>query len=125
MMRDQKLWTWHVLAGLVIALFLGLHMTIMHLEVVVGAGNPAGGHPIDWANVVARGKTLFFPITYVVLLGAALFHGLYGARNILFELNPPPLLKKAIGAVLLLLGIGLFVLGTWAAVASHTLARAA
>jgi succinate dehydrogenase / fumarate reductase membrane anchor subunit len=125
MMRDQKLWTWHVLAGLVIAVFLGLHMTVMHLEVIVGIFNPAGGHPIDWANVVARGKTLFFPVSYVVLLGAALFHGLYGTRNILFELNPPPLLKKAIGVLLLLIGVGLFVLGTWAAVASHALARAA
>jgi succinate dehydrogenase / fumarate reductase membrane anchor subunit len=125
MMRDQKLWTWHVLAGLVIAVFLGLHMTVMHLEVIVGVFNPAGGHPIDWANVVARGKTLFFPISYVVLLGAALFHGLYGTRNILFELNPPAGLKRVIGALLLLIGVGLFVLGTWAAVASHTLARAA
>jgi succinate dehydrogenase / fumarate reductase membrane anchor subunit len=125
MMRDQKLWTWHVLAGLVIAVFLGLHMTVMHLEVIVGIFNPAGGHPIDWANVVARGKTLFFPISYVVLLGAALFHGLYGTRNILFELNPSAGLKKAIGVLLLLIGVGLFVLGTWAAVASHALARAA
>jgi succinate dehydrogenase / fumarate reductase membrane anchor subunit len=125
MMRDQKLWTWHVLAGLVIAVFLGLHMTVMHLEVIVGIFNPAGGHPIDWANVVARGKTLFFPVSYVVLLGAALFHGLYGTRNILFELNPSAGLKKVIGTVLLLIGVGLFVLGTWAAVTSHALARAA
>ena len=124
MMRDQKLWTWHVLAGLVIAVFLGLHMTIMHLEVIVGVFNPSGGHPIDWANVVARGKMLFFPITYVVLLGAALFHGLYGARNILFELSPPGWLKRVIGIVLLLGGLGLFALGTWAALASHALARA-
>lgn len=125
MMRDQKLWTWHVLAGLVIAVFLGLHMTVMHLEVIVGIFNPAGGHPIDWANVVARAKTLFFPVSYVVLLGAALFHGLYGTRNILFELNPSAGLKKVIGTVLLLIGVGLFVLGTWAAVTSHALARAA
>jgi succinate dehydrogenase / fumarate reductase membrane anchor subunit len=125
MMRDQKLWTWHVLAGLVIAVFLGLHMTVMHLEVSAGFFNPAGGHPIDWANVVARAKTLFFPVSYVVLLGAALFHGLYGTRNILFELNPSAGLKKVIGTVLLLIGVGLFVLGTWAAVTSHALARAA
>ncbi len=50
--------------------------------------------------MVARGKAVFFPVTYVLLLGAALFHGLYGLRNILLELNPAPGLKKAIGAVL-------------------------
>ncbi len=27
-------------------------------------------------------------LSYVILLGAALFHGLYGLRNILFELDP-------------------------------------
>ena len=51
-MRDQRLWTWHVLAGLVILVFLGLHMAIMHLDVLLGIFNPADPHPIAWANVV-------------------------------------------------------------------------
>ena len=122
MMRDQKLWTWHVAAGLVVLVFLGLHMTVMHLEAIVGIFNPHGGHPIDWANVLERMKSGLFAVTYVVLLGAALFHGLYGLRNILFELNPAPAIKSAIGWVLLLGGVGLFAVGTWAAWASHLLA---
>lgn len=123
MMRDQKLWTWHILAGGVILVLLGLHMAIMHLDAVLGWFNAPGTHPIDWANVVARGKAVFFPVTYVILLGAALFHGLYGLRNILHELNPSAGLKKVIGAVLLLVGLGLFAFGTWAALASHSLAK--
>lgn len=122
MMRDAKLWTWHVLAGGVILVFLGLHMAIMHLDAILGIFNPAGGHPIDWENVVARGKSAFFMVSYIVLLGAALFHGLYGLRNILLELNPPAVLKKAIGIFLLLAGLGFFVFGAWAAVAGYTLA---
>jgi succinate dehydrogenase hydrophobic anchor subunit len=59
----------------------------------------------------------------VVLLGAALFHGLYGLRNILVELNPAAWLKKTISVVLLLLGLGLFVYGSWAAVAARALAK--
>jgi succinate dehydrogenase hydrophobic anchor subunit len=126
MMRDQKLWTWHLLAGAVILVFLGLHMTVMHLDSVVPLPglNPAGGHPVDWANVVARGKGVALAVTYVLLLGAALFHGLYGLRNILFELNPSAGLKKVVGVLLLLAGLGLFAFGTWAALASHTLAKA-
>ncbi len=126
MLRDQKLWTWHVLAGLVILVLLGLHMTVMHLDGIFEARalNPSDGKPIDWANVVARGKTVFFPATYVVLLAAALFHGLYGLRNILFELGPPPGLKRAISVLFLLAGAGLFVVGTWAAIVSHGLAKA-
>jgi len=122
-MRDQKLWTWHVVAGGVILVLLGLHMGIMHLDALLGAFNAPGSHPIDWANVVARGKAVFFPVTYVILLGAALFHGLYGLRNILLELNPSAGLKKVIAVALLLAGLGLFAFGTWAAVASHTLAK--
>ncbi|MGB3564356.1 MAG: hypothetical protein WBC09_15010, partial [Thermoanaerobaculia bacterium] len=64
-MQDQKLWTWHLATGLVILVLLGLHMAIMHLDAALGIFNPSGGHPIDWANVVARGQTLFFSVTYV------------------------------------------------------------
>jgi succinate dehydrogenase hydrophobic anchor subunit len=118
MMRDQKLWTWHVAAGLVILVLLGLHMVVMHLESVVKLPslNPAGGEAVDWKNVAARGQMAFFSVTYVLLLGAALFHGLYGLRNILFELNPRTGLKTAISVTLLLMGLGLFFVGTWAAV---------
>jgi succinate dehydrogenase/fumarate reductase cytochrome b subunit len=124
-MKDQGLWTWHVAAGVVILVFLGLHMGVMHLEAVLGLPfSPAGGHPIDWANVVARAKSVFFGVTYVVLLGAALFHGLYGARTILFELGPSPALKRAATWVFLVAALGLFVLGAWAAWATFVLARA-
>jgi succinate dehydrogenase / fumarate reductase membrane anchor subunit len=122
-MRDQSLWTWHFGAGIVILIFLGLHMGIMHLDAALGIFNPAGGHPIDWANVVARAKSTFFMVTYVVLLGAALFHGLYGFRNILFELNPPSGLKSLLSWLLVIAGVGLFLVGTWAAWASFRLAQ--
>lgn len=122
-MRDQGLWTWHVGAGIVILVFLGLHMGIMHLDYVLGIFNPAGGHSIDWANVVARGKSAFFMITYIVLLGAALFHGLYGLRNILFELNPPSGFRSFLSWVLVFAGVSLFIAGTWAAWLSFQLAQ--
>lgn len=115
MMRDQKLWTWHLGAGVIILLLLGLHMAIMHLDALLGIFNSTGGHSIDWGNVAARSQSLFFMMTYVLLLGTALFHGLYGLRNILFELNPTPPLQRSLSWVLILVGLGLFVLGTWAA----------
>ncbi len=126
MMRDQKLWTWHLAAGVVILFLLGMHMTVMHLNVTVPLKglNPAGGHPIDWANVVARGRSAAFMVSYIFLLGAALFHGLYGLRNILFELNPTSWLKRGVSIVLLLCGLALFVYGTWAAIAGFSLAKA-
>jgi succinate dehydrogenase hydrophobic anchor subunit len=123
-MRDRKLWPWHVAAGGVILVLLGLHMAIMHLAEIVRLFNPAEGEPIAWANVAARMKSGFFLVTYVLLLGSGLFHGLYGLRNILLELNPGDAMKRTLGRVLLVAGVGLFVLGTWAAVASFQLGRA-
>ncbi len=122
-MRDQRWWTWHVLASLVILVFLGLHMVVMHLEAILPVFNidPAR-HPIDWVNVVARAKSAFLMVTYIALLGAALFHGLYGLRNILFELNPAAELKKGISFVLVVGGLVLFVYGAWAAWAAFQFA---
>jgi succinate dehydrogenase hydrophobic anchor subunit len=123
-MRDQHLWTWHMGAAAVILILLGLHMTVMHLESVIRIFNPAEGQlPVDWANVVERSKSAFFMVTYIVLLGAALYHGLYGLRNIIEELNPARSLRTAVNTVLLIGGIGLFAVGTWAAWASFQLAR--
>ena len=121
-MRDQKLWTWHLIAGLVILVVLGLHMGIMHLDALLGIFNPAGGHAIDWANVTARAQSLGFAASYILLLGAALFHGLYGLRNILFETGLSAGSRQAVSRSLASLGVALFILGTWAAWASYRVA---
>jgi succinate dehydrogenase / fumarate reductase membrane anchor subunit len=125
--RDQHLWTWHIGAGAVILVLLGLHMTIMHLDTILplAVSTPQGGKPIDWLNVVERGKDVFFLVTYVLLLGAALFHGFYGLRNILFELNPGAGTKKTLDGLFLVAGFVLFAVGTWAAWAGFTVARGA
>jgi succinate dehydrogenase hydrophobic anchor subunit len=116
-MRDRTLWTWHICAGAVILVFLGLHMTIMHLNGTFPAFNsPAGGEPESWGNVAARARNLVFTVTYVVMLGAALFHGLFGLRNILLELNPGAGLRRGINVVLSLAGVALFAFGAWVAV---------
>jgi succinate dehydrogenase hydrophobic anchor subunit len=123
-MRDQRWWTWHIAAGAIILVFLGLHMAVMHLDAIFRIFNPHPGHPIEWANVVERTRSGFFMVTYIVLLGAALFHGLYGLRNILFELNPAPALKRGLNVVFVLGGCGLFAFGTWAAWQGFVLANA-
>jgi succinate dehydrogenase/fumarate reductase cytochrome b subunit len=122
-MRDQRLWTWHVLAGLVIFVFLGLHMAIMHLDTLLGWFNPAGMKPVAWDSVIQRARMGFFTVTYIVLLGAALFHGIYGLRNILFELGIGAGAKKGLNLVLAAGGVALFVFGAWAAWAAGALAR--
>jgi succinate dehydrogenase/fumarate reductase cytochrome b subunit len=121
-MRDQRLWTWHLIAGVTILVFLGLHMGVMHLNTMLAVFSAVPDKaPIDWDNVIARSQSVFFAITYIVLLGAALFHGLYGLRNILFELGPGPGLRKALSTLLVALGVFLFGYGAWAAWAVRSL----
>jgi succinate dehydrogenase / fumarate reductase membrane anchor subunit len=117
-MRDRTLWTWHIGAGLVILVLLGLHMVIMHLDSTLGIAGPGGTEPVEWESVAARAQTVFFTVTYVILLGAALYHGFYGLRNILLELNPGPGLRRIVNVGLTAFGAALFAFGTWAALAA-------
>lgn len=122
-MRHSRLWTWHVLAGLVILVLLGLHMGIMHLDDLLHWFNadPEKG-AIHWDNVAARAKMGFFMVSYIVLLGAALFHGLYGLNTIIGETNLRAGLKRCATACLASLGVALFVVGTYAAIAARGMA---
>jgi succinate dehydrogenase / fumarate reductase membrane anchor subunit len=125
-MRETKYWTWHMAAGVVILFLLGLHMLIMHLGGITHLFIlPHGGEAVSQANSLFRDSKLFFTVTYILLLGVALYHGLYGLRTILFELTLKPALEKAITVVLLVMGLGLFGLGTWAAIAVHAIAMTA
>jgi len=123
-MRETKYWTWHMAAGAVILLLLGLHMLIMHLGGTTHLFAPNGGEAVSKANSLFRDGRLFFTVTYILLLGAALYHGLYGLRTILFELTLKPAAEKVTTMVLLIVGAGLFGLGTWAAIAAHAIAQA-
>ncbi|MGD8238147.1 MAG: hypothetical protein PVH68_06310 [Armatimonadota bacterium] len=118
-MRETRFWTWHLIAGAVVLVFLGLHMLIMHLDGIVGFMNPDGAESVEWENVRHRAQFLFFTVTYIVLLGAALYHGLYGTRILLFELNLKPALQQLVTIGLWAVGLVLFGLGAVANVLIH------
>ena len=123
-MNGTKYWTWHMAAGVVLLFLLGLHMLVMHMVGTAQWFAPYGTEPNSLQNSLFRDGKLFFTVTYILLLGVALYHGLYGLRTILFELTLKPAMEKSITAVLLVVGLGLFGLGTWAAVAAHGIALA-
>ncbi len=125
-MRETRYWTWHMAAGVVIFVLLGLHMATMHAGGLTGlfVSHP-GEESVAQVNSQARDARALLTGGYILLLGIALYHGLYGLRTILFELSLRPGAEKAVSAVLLILGLGLFGLGTWAALAAHAAALAA
>ncbi|OQX92394.1 MAG: hypothetical protein B6D58_03135 [candidate division Zixibacteria bacterium 4484_95] len=124
-MKETRYWTWHMLAGIVILFLLGIHMITMHLDAILGWFNPAGGEAVDWGNVVARAKMAIYAVIYIALLAAALYHGFYGFRTILFELGLKHGAQSIINILFVVMGICLFVLGSWVAIKFHVIAQIA
>lgn len=126
-MRQTKGWTLHVAAGLALIVFLGIHMTVMHLDQVTGGLGSANAHekPIAWENVIERGKLAITGIFYVLFLGIALFHGFFGTRTILLETDFGARNRKIITTVLVIAGLGLFIFGSAAAIKFVSMSRAA
>ena len=109
----------------VVLLLLGAHMAIMHLGNLLRLVGIGLGDPLAFAQVAARGRTVLFMATYILLLGAALFHGLYGLRTILLELSLSPRGERGVTVGCWAAGAAFFLLGAWAAVASFRLAPGA
>ena len=115
-MRESTFGRWHMLAGAVVFSLLGLHMVIMHLDDILLAIGVGHGKAIDATIVCERSQQAFFMLTYIILLGAALYHGLYGMRNILFELTLKKGWETIINWIFIVVGLGLFIYGTYAAI---------
>ncbi len=121
-MRETPYWTWFIIAALVIFVFAGLHMLVMHLS-VFGIFNPAGGAATDWSNVIFRSQNQFLAFTYILLLAAALYHGLYGLRTIVFELGPSKTFQNSFTVFLWIIGLILFGIGSYSDIAAKSLER--
>ncbi len=115
-MRESRLWLLFFIAALLIVVTLTIHMAVLHLDHLLGIEDTVG-----YRTVVERGRDMFYAVVYTVLLGAALYHGLYGLRTILFELNLSRALQRTISWAFLLFGIGMFVYGFWAIRAAYAL----
>jgi len=122
-MRETAYWTWFIIAGIVILIIAGLHMVVMHLP-MLGVFNPEGGAVTNWGNVAFRSQNQFLAFSYIILLGAVLYHGFYGLRTIVFELGPKKSFQDGFTVLLWIVGLILFGIGTYAAVASKALETA-
>ncbi|MDO9530211.1 MAG: hypothetical protein Q7J27_13790 [Syntrophales bacterium] len=123
-MNKSGNWILFILAAVVVFVLLGLHMVVVHLDGIFGILSPAGGSALAWENVIQRSKSNFFTVTYIILLGAALYHGFYGLRTIIFELGPRKAVERGWTIFLLAVGTVLFIVGTYAAIAVRTVETA-
>jgi succinate dehydrogenase hydrophobic anchor subunit len=120
-MKESSKWTLHIAAGVVILILLGLHMLTMHMQTLLNWMGLGTEHVTSAAAVFERAREVFYMFTYIILLGAALYHGLYGLRNIILELIPGKGAERTIGGLLTVIGLAFFALGTYAAIAAFTM----
>jgi len=116
-MRESTLWMLNIIAGAVILVLLGVHMAIMHLDAILGFVGLAPSGTVEAQVVFARSRQALFMTTYIILLGAALYHGLYGLRKIVFELTLSKIVEKLVDWFLIIAGLALFVYGGYVAIA--------
>jgi succinate dehydrogenase hydrophobic anchor subunit len=121
-MKEAAYWTWFIIAALVIFVFGGLHILVMHVS-FLGVFNPQGGAVTDWGNVAFRSQNPFVVFTYIILLGAALYHGFYGLRTIVSELGPSKSFQESLTVLLWIVGVLLFCIGTYGAIFGMAAAR--
>lgn len=127
-MRDMKsevgYWTFFIIAGIVVFILLFFHMVIIHMDQLLGVFNPAGGSALDWKNVIYRSHSAFFTTIYIILLAAALYHGFYGLRTIVFELGLKKSAERLVTIAVWVIGIFLFCVGVYANLAIYTVKAA-
>lgn len=115
-MKESKLWSLHLLCGALIIVLISIHFGVMHLDEIFGFSEV-----LKYENVYLRGKEVFYLIVYTLLLGASLYHGLYGFRNIVCELGLGRSIEKVISLLIFVAGIIAFVYGEIAIVKAFTM----
>ncbi|MEW6456070.1 MAG: hypothetical protein AB1410_05065 [Acidobacteriota bacterium] len=118
-MKESTLWAIQILTGLFLIFLLAIHMGLLHLEEIFSFVYhiiPGTEKPVDWSAVKQRGKEVSFLIIYILFLAFALYHGLYGLRNILIEAISRRKIERIITVLFIILGIFLFIYGTWATI---------
>ena len=120
-MRESTLWFFHFIAGAVILFLLGIHMGVMHWDyILVQLGMMGDKEVLSYASVVQRSEMVFHLVVYIMLLGLALYHGLYGFRSIVLELSFVKTIHRPVSIVITIGGFLLFIFGAYAIIIGFT-----
>jgi succinate dehydrogenase hydrophobic anchor subunit len=111
---------WHLLhlfTGLVIAVLLGIHMVVLHLDAVLGFFSVATAEPTSWAAMIGRARQGIWVGIYIALLAVVLYHALYGLRGIILEVTTSAKAGRIINWSFIIIGLITFIWGAYVPVA--------
>ena len=118
-MRNTYLRFAHLITGILIAVLLGIHMVVMHLDAILGFFG-IEAEPTSWSSMIERAGQGIWVGLYIALLAFVLYHSLNGLRNIILELSPSPKTERIVTRVIIAFGIIAFIGGTYVPVALWT-----
>ena len=118
-MRKTHLRLLHLVAGVGIAVLLGIHMVRMHLDAILGFFG-VNGEPTSWESMMSRAGQGIWVGLYIALLAFVLYHALNGLRGIILEVTPSAKIERIVTRVIIVFGIIAFVWGAYVPIALWT-----
>ena len=116
-MRSTYLWFLQLVTGVAIAVLLGIHMVIQHLDAVLGFFGVDVAESTSWASMIGRTSQGIWVFLYIALLAVGLYHGINGLRRIILEATPSVKTERIVTWVLIIFGIIVFIWGAYVPVA--------
>jgi len=99
-------------SGIAIAVLLGIHMVVLHFDAILGTAEPTG-----WVSMIGRSSQGVWVGVYIALLAFALYHALYGLRNIILEVTTSAKAGRIMTWCFTIIGIVAFAWGSYVPVA--------
>lgn len=119
-MRKTYQWILHLITGALIAVFLGIHMVLMHLDAILGFFGIEAAEPTSWGAMIGRASQGIWVGLYIALLAVVLYHALNGLRGIILESTSSAKTERIVTRVIIAFGIIAFAWGAYVPVALWT-----
>ena len=103
----------HMLTGILIAVLLGIHMVIIHLDAVLRFFGATTTDPTSWGSMIDRASQGIWVGIYVALLAFLLYHAFYGLRGIILEVTTSAKTERIITWSFIIIGIIVFIWGAY------------
>ena len=116
-MRTTRFRLVHMLAGVVIAVLLGIHMAVIHLNDILCFFGVGTTDPTSWGAMMERASQGIWASLYIALLAFVLYHAFYGLRGIILEVTTSAKTVRIITWVLITVGIITFIWGSYVPIA--------
>ncbi len=116
-MRNTYLWFVQLVTGVLIAMLLGIHMVLMHLDAILGFFGVNVNDPTSWESMTERSREVIWAGLYIALLAVVLYHALNGLRNVILELTPSVRTERIVTWAIIVFGVIVFIWGSYVPIA--------